>query len=233
MSKEAYVLRRSAVFGLTLLIVASAVYALVPVWDTTIKYTNPDCNNVLFYTLPKELYVKDTLPNEWIAGWTAEALKAGAVIIRSGVYWRVNRTNLGSTVPNNNCYEGLGWQCDWWGCLYFPYDTTAPRPGGLENFIPNSNQKPENASTNAAVDATFQYHAETLNLISGRPDKLIMLRYGATIQNRTNQTTGSWLDRIWYAYTGPGHPGSPVNPNANCSQTDTWTPTSNPTFPNN
>jgi hypothetical protein len=156
---------------------ASTVYALVPVEDTIIRYTNPDCNNIQLYFSPKELYVKNTLPNEWIPSWTSEALKAGAVIIRSGVYWRVNRTNLGSTYPNNNCYEG--WWCEY---VCFLYDTTAPRPGGLENFIPNSN-KP---ATNSAVDATFQYHAETLNLISGRPDKLIMLRYGATIQNRTN-----------------------------------------------
>jgi peptidoglycan hydrolase-like amidase len=180
-----------------------------------------------------EDYVKNTLPNEWVPSWGADALKAGAVIIRSGMYWRINRTDLESKYPNNNCDGGIF--CFDYDCQYSTkYNITAPTSrGGKEEWRPNTAL----ASTNAAVDATFQYHAETRVLKTGiddklRPDKLIALRYNSTIQNRTNQTTGTWQNRIWYAYTGSGHPGSPYNPNAQCSQTDTWTPTSDPVFPN-
>lgn len=182
------------------------------------------------YLCPLESYVKDTLPNEWVPSWNAEALKAGAVIIRSGIYWRVNRFRLGAGFPNNNCYQGTYCYTFTNPPICINYDTKAPlQYGGVENFFPDSQYRVQGASnTNAAVNATFQYHAETLNTISGRPDQFIMLRYNSTIQNRTNGTTGGWLDRIWYAYTGAGHPGSPLNPNVNCNQTDAWTPTINP-----
>lgn len=232
MSRKIHAFTIPAVIGFTLLILVSVpiVYGFVPPpWRCiAIRYINTSYSYE-FWTSPMEDYVKNALPNEWIPGWGSDTLQAGAVIIRSWMYWRINRTDLDSPYPNNNC-DG-GFFCFDPGCQYFTkYNITAPASrGGKEEWNPNTSQP----STNAAVDATFQYHTETLNLISGRPDKLIALRYNSTIQNRTNQTTGSWLNRIWYAYTGSGYPGSPYNPNAQCNQTDTWTPTSDPVFPNN
>lgn len=232
MKEEVHIFRMLVVFVFTwlTLIPASNVHAFVPPPESTVVlYICPNFNKQIMY-VSKENYIKNTLPNEWVASWNSDALRAGAVIIRSGVYWRVNRTENDNTYPNNNCHDGV--YCFWAGC--YIYHVKAPfSRGGDEEFIANSSNGP----TNTATDATFQYHAETVNLrldLNGnpRPDKLIPLRYGSGIQNRTNDTTGSWLQRIWYAYTGAGHPGSPVNPNQECNQTDTWTRTSDPVFPN-
>lgn len=207
-----------SIFAILLIQVPTAL-ALIPSDTHYVKYINADWT-VSYYATSNEAYVYDTLPNEWIASWTAEALKAGAVIIRSGAYWRVNRTVLSSSYPNNNCYKvvesGL--------TLY----VTAPSSrGGHENWIPNSRQ----SSTNSATDDTYQYHAERVSLPSGRPDKLVSLRYNSTIQTRTRDGSGTWLDRVRYAYTGSGHPGNPYNPNVDCSQSDDQT-SSDPTYPN-
>lgn len=177
---------------------------------------------------------KDTLPNEWVASWNPEALKAGAVIIRSGPYWRIRRSDLGSVFPNNNCHQGvycftvMGSPV----CLFY-YNDAPNSQGGHENFLPDSHwHHPGAPNTNPAVDATFQYHAERVNIPAGRPDALVPLRYNDVIQIRTNQTTGTWVDRIRYAYIGAGPLGDPYNPNHDCSQLDSWSPT-DPAFPNN
>jgi hypothetical protein len=211
-------------------------YALIPNPPqglVRILYKYSSTNAAIFYVTP-EIYVKDTLPNEWITSWNPEALKAGAVIIRSGLYWRVRRSDLGSGVPNNNCYQGfycftvLGTPV----CLFY-YNTAPLSQGGRENFLPDSHwHHPGAANTNPAVDATLQYHTERLNIPAGRPDALVSLRYGAVIQNRTQNGSGNWLNRIWYAYTGSGHPTGFENPNTDCSQTDPWNPVSDPVFIN-
>jgi len=186
------------------------------------KYITPSYD-VQIWTTSKEVYIKNTLPNEWVPGWDANALKAGAVIIRSGVYWRVNRSVLGSGWPNNNCYEGeYGWP------VSQHYYRTAPTSrGGEEQFVPNSSQ-PE---TNSAVDGTYGYHAERVSLPSDRPDKLVPLRYNSTIQNRTQNAAGTWLQRVRDAYLGQGAPGEPYDPNQECSQEDDQTST-DPTYVN-
>ena len=72
----------------------------------------------------------------------------------------------------------------------------------------------------------YGYQAERISLPSGRPDKLVGLRYNATIQNRTNNTTGSWLQRIRYDVLNMGQP---YDPNLECSQQDDQTST-DPTY---
>jgi stage II sporulation SpoD-like protein len=214
---------------------APTAYSLIPnppQGTVRILYRYSSTNAAVYWVTP-EIYVKDTLPNEWDLGWNTEALKAGAVIIRSGLYWRVHRSDLGSGGLNKNCYEGF--YCTTivgaTVCLFYYNDAPLSR-GGHENFLPDSHWHKKGADkTNAAVDATFQYHAERAN-ITGRPDALVPLRYGAQLQNRTQSGPGSWLDRIWYAYTGPDHPGPDENPNKDCSQTDTWNPRSDPVFIN-
>ncbi|HET89175.1 MAG TPA: hypothetical protein ENN99_00320 [Chloroflexi bacterium] len=193
-----------------------AAQALIPSSNHRHRYIRPDYTYA-YYETGKESYIKNTLPNEWVASWDAETLKAGAVIIRSGVYWRVNRSVLGSPWPNNNYYKGGSGST-----LY--YRTVPTSRGGQEQWLPNSSQ----SSTNSATDATYGYHAERVNLPSGRPDKLVGLRYNSTIQNRTHNATGSWLQRIRYAYLNMG---SPYDPNVECSQTDDQTST-DPIYPN-
>ncbi|MDW8069532.1 MAG: SpoIID/LytB domain-containing protein [Anaerolineae bacterium] len=196
------------------------VQALIPPQNHRHRYIRPDYTYA-YYETSKEDYIKNTLPNEWVPSWNTEALKAGAVIIRSGVYWRVNRSVLGSPWPNNNCYIGGSGST-----LY--YRTVPTSRGGQEQWLPGSSQ----SSTNAATDATVGYHAERVQQLANRPDKLVSLRYNSTIQNRTNNTTGTWLQRIRYAYVGSGAPGEPFNPNVECSQVDSQTGT-DPIYPNN
>ena len=220
---------------------APTAYSLIPnppQGTVRILYRYSSTNAAVYWVTP-EIYVKDTLPNEWDLGWNTEALKAGAVIIRSGLYWRVHRSDLGSSYPNKNCYEGF--YCTTivgaTVCLFY-YNDAPLSLGGHENFLPDSHWHKKGADkTNAAVDATSQFHVETAFLKKDsqghyRPDTLIPLRYGAVIQNRTQNGSGSWLDRIWYAYTGDKHPTGFENPNTDCNQTDTWNPVSDPVFIN-
>lgn len=219
MSKQTRVLTALAALCITLLIqpfLSSTIHALIPGSNHKHRYIKPDYTYA-YYTTDKEAYIKNTLPNEWGYGstWHENALQAGAVIIRSGVYWRVNRSVLDSPHPNNNCYKGGSGST-----LY--YRTVPTSRGGEEQWLPGSSQ----ARTNAVIDLMYGYHAERLSLPSGRPDKLVGLRYNSTIQNRTNNTTGSWLQRIRYAYLNLG---APYDPNIECSQTDDQTST-DPTY---
>jgi hypothetical protein len=198
---------------------SNTTYALIPSDNHRQRYIEPN-GSYTYWISDKEGYVKSTLPNEWFVSWSNESLQAGAVIIRSGVFWRVNRSVLGSSAPNNNCYKGGSGST-----LY--YRTVPNTRGGEEEWIPYSGQ----TKTNTATDNTANYHAERVNLPSGRPDKLVGLRYNSTIQNRTESTTGGWLARVRYAYVGAGSPGSPFDPNLECSQEDDQT-NSDPTYPN-
>lgn len=220
MNKYKIMFRFSILFLLVWSIGSLKVQALIPSQNHRHRYIRPDYTYA-YYETSKEDYIKNTLPNEWLASWGNDTLKAGAVIIRSGVYWRVNRSVLSSPWPNNNCYQGGSGST-----LY--YRTVPTSRGGQEQWVPGSSQ----TSTNAATDDTVGYHAERVSQPSGRPDKLVGLRYNSTIQNRTNNTTGTWLQRIRYAYVGSEAPGSPFNPNEECSQSDSQTST-DPTYPNN
>lgn len=128
------------------------------------------------------------------------------MIIRSGVYWRVNRSVLNSTWLNNHCdMGGSGSTLD---------DRTGPiSQGGEKRWLPGSGQP----STNSATDVTYGHHAGRVSQPSGQPDKLVRLRYNSTIQNRTDHATGTWLERIRYADVGPGAPGAPFHPDQECS----------------
>lgn len=193
--------------------------AIIPSDIQYVKYIPPN-NVVEYWGVTNEEFVQNTLPNEWLSSWSDTAWRAGAVIIRSEAYWRTNRTILGSPYPNNNCYklnEGG----------YTLYLTAPLNKGGHENFIPQS----ETSKSISATSATYRYHAERVSLPSGRPDKLVSLRYNSVIQSRTQSGSGTWLQRIRYAYNGAGHPGWPYNPNAECNQTDSHT-NSDPVYPN-
>jgi len=197
-NKQIRVLTILTALGLTLLMqnfLSSRTRALIPGDNHKHRYIKPDYTYA-YYETGKESYIKNTLPNEWGYGseWYDEALKAGAVMIRSGVYWRVNRSVLNSPGPNNNCYQELNTGNPRW------YRTVPTSRGGQEQWLPGSSQ----TRTDSATNATYGYHAERVSLPSGRPDKLVSLRYNATIQNRTNQATGTWLQRIRYAVLNYG-----------------------------
>ncbi|NUR83095.1 MAG: hypothetical protein HOY71_03300 [Nonomuraea sp.] len=75
-------------------------------------------------------YVKNVLPNEWVASWPAESLRAGAVAVKNfGWYWAMHSNRKTS-----------GGQC------FDVYDHTAS-----QMYKPGS----ATAVTNAAVDATW------------------------------------------------------------------------------
>jgi hypothetical protein len=164
-----------------------------------------------YWTTHVDYYVRNTLPNEWSPSWDLETLKAGAVIIRSGVYWRINRSILNSPYPYNNCYKGTAGS--------FVYYRTAPQTrGGQEQFLVGSAQ----SWTNQASDGTYQFHAETVSLRPGRPDPFVGLRHGGEVQNRTRSGTGGWVDKIRYAVVGFG---GFIDPNSECNQVDDQTNT--------
>lgn len=198
---------------------SGALHASVPgSYTHNTRYINSD-GSYTYYTSSAEYYVKDTLPNEWYPSWSAVTLQAGAVIIRSGAYWRINRSILNSAWPNNNCYQGTA------GTFKF-YRTAPLSRGGQEQWIPNSGQ----TSTNSATDSTNGIHADRLSIPSGRPDAFVPHRYNSTVQTRTrdcNFTT--YYEKIRCAVVGYG--GS-IDPNTECSQTDDLTNT-DPTYRTN
>lgn len=66
-----------------------------------------NCGTVV--TVSMETYVKRVLPNEWIAGWHAESLKAGAIAIRSYAAWHVYHPASGSyDICDNTCCQKYG-----------------------------------------------------------------------------------------------------------------------------
>jgi peptidoglycan hydrolase-like amidase len=75
-------------------------------------------------------YVKDVLPNEWLAGWPPASLKAGAMAVKSfGWYWALHSTQH---TPGGACFD-----------VYDDTRSQVYRPGSAA------------ASTNDAVDATW------------------------------------------------------------------------------
>jgi len=77
-----------------------------------------------------EDYVKNVLPNEWYASWPMEALKAGAMAVKTYAwYWTIHQK-----------YPGKG---------YNVKDSTADQV-----YIPGSS----NSRTNQAVDDTWNYY---------------------------------------------------------------------------
>jgi hypothetical protein len=65
------------------------------------------CNTVI--TMSLETYVKHVLPSEWIASWNAEALKAGAVAIRSyGASYCYRPISTSYDICDNTCCQVYG-----------------------------------------------------------------------------------------------------------------------------
>jgi hypothetical protein len=75
-------------------------------------------------------YVKNVLPNEWMAGWPAESLKSGAIAVKSfGWYWALHSTRKTS---GGSCFD-----------VYDSTKSQVYKPGSAT------------ASTSSAVDATW------------------------------------------------------------------------------
>src|ERR1700751_3394833 len=100
--------KTAALLGFFTFLIPSASEATRPSRDITyVRYIEPVTHNYSYRYTGRETYIKETLPNEWTySASEVETLKAGAVIIRSGVWWRINRTDLASPFPQNNCYQG-------------------------------------------------------------------------------------------------------------------------------
>ncbi len=80
-------------------------------------------------TVPFREYVKNVLPNEWIAGWQPEALKAGALAVKMYAWRHIlieRRKDIGADIVDNTCDQ---------------------------YYVPGTQQ----ASTDAAVDETWDY----------------------------------------------------------------------------
>ncbi len=80
--------------------------------------------------LPLDEYVKNVLPNEWLASWPQDSLRAGAMAVKHFAWYkiltRVRHAETGADVLDNTCDQ---------------------------YYAPNS----RHASTDAAVDATWPY----------------------------------------------------------------------------
>lgn len=55
----------------------------IRIWRRSIYKNQNSCDPGVVEVIPFEDYVKGVLPNEWIASWPSESLKAGAVAVRS------------------------------------------------------------------------------------------------------------------------------------------------------
>lgn len=215
MNARSYKLVAGLVIGL--LCTSSTLFAASPPHPNhNIRRINGD-GTYTYYYMHWEYYVKDTLPNEWIRGWTPATLQAGAVIIRSGVFWRINRSYLNYGYPYNNCYQGTAPLQD--GSIFEYYRTVPQTLGGQEQWILNSRLDSTSAASSAAVDATQGIHAELVSIPSGRPDAFLPHRYNATIQNRTSSCAGVYYEKIRCAVLNYG---SPIDPNVECSETGSY-----------
>ncbi|GAA1689222.1 hypothetical protein GCM10009765_43250 [Fodinicola feengrottensis] len=81
-------------------------------------------------TVPFEQYVKDVLPNEWIASWSAAALQAGAMAAKTYAWYWTNHS--GDRTSGGQCFD--------------VYDSTSSQVYKAGSHQP---------STDAAVDATW------------------------------------------------------------------------------
>ena len=196
----------------------STARALIPSGKHRVAYRSG--GSLLHYEQSKDDYIRHVLPYEWmLSASDDDALRAGAVIIRSGVYWRVNRSVLFPDFqhyqgyPHNNCY--MGSHNSW------VYYTIAPDQENWNPYEWDEQANPGNPNqmrVQTCVNDTYGYHAEYINQPAGWPDPLITLRYNNGIQDRTIQGTGVWQALIWYAYRGDGSQGSPYNPNLVCNE---------------
>ncbi len=92
--------------------------------------------------IPFDDYAKQVLPNEWIHTWEPEALRAGAVAVKTFGWWRINITTLYPGVYRPEGVHVVDNTCD-------------------QVFIQNSYRE----STDAAVDATWPYRMTREGLI--------------------------------------------------------------------
>lgn len=193
----------------------SSLYASPPAnnylhWQ---RYRHPD-GTFTVYSCGSETYVRETLPNEWYPSWDLATLQAGAVIIRSGVYWRINRSVLNTPYPNNNCYKRTSGSSTW----YRETPRIESIGWGQENWHPGSGGI---FSTDDATNSTNQLHADRVSALpAGRPDTFVPHRYNSTVQNRTRTCTGLYYDKIWCATVNYPYASSNIDPNVECSQTD-------------
>ncbi|GAA1661505.1 hypothetical protein GCM10009733_068990 [Nonomuraea maheshkhaliensis] len=75
-------------------------------------------------------YVKNVLPNEWVSGWPAESLKAGAMAVKNfGWYWALHSNRK---TPSGQCFD-----------VYDHTSSQVYKPGSAKS------------TTSAAVDATW------------------------------------------------------------------------------
>lgn len=219
---NARIMKIAIVSGFAFLCLCGTLHASLPAsYIHNTRYIESD-GSYSYWTSGTEFQVKDTLPNEWLPSWDQETLKAGAVIIRSGVFWRINRSVLNSGYPNNNCYQGTVQLSDG----PFKYYRTSPQTrGGQDQWIPGSRQ----TATNTATDATANIHADRLTTPAGRPDRFVPHRYGSTVQNNTRNCAGTYVAKIRCAVVGFG---GVIDPCQECSQVDDLTNT-DPTYTSN
>ena len=57
--------------------------------------------------VPFETYVENVLPNEWVAGWDGDSLKAGAVAVKSYAWYWVTHYGgyVGATATSTDCFD--------------------------------------------------------------------------------------------------------------------------------
>lgn len=74
---------------------------------TTIKVLVRTGTKAVITTVPFENYVEDVLPNEWIESWDLDALKAGAIAVKSYAWYWTNHFGgyLGATPTSSDCFD--------------------------------------------------------------------------------------------------------------------------------
>lgn len=154
------------------------------------------CSTVV--TVSMETYVKRVLPNEWIASWNAESLKAGAVAIRSYGAWHVYH-------PNSSAYDICDTTCcqKYGTTQYTSTDNAVNATAGIYlvdsgDFIMRAEYSAENNDSNGADGCGNCY-------LSNRPSDGICLYDSVccgTTKNGHGRGMCQWGSQRWAANRG-------------------------------
>lgn len=106
------------------------------------------CSTVV--TVSMETYVKRVLPNEWIASWNAESLKAGAIAVRSyGAWYVYHPVSSSYDICDTTCCQKYG------STQYSSTDSAVNATAGIYlvdsgDFIQRAEYSAENNDSNGA-----------------------------------------------------------------------------------
>ncbi len=157
------------------------------------------CSTVV--TVSMETYVKRVLPNEWIASWNAESLKAGAIAIRSYGAWHVYHPKSSSyDICDTTCCQKYG------TTQYTSTDNAVNATAGL--YLVDGNDNIVRAEYSAENNDSGGRDGCGNCYISNKPDDGVCLSDSVCCgytQNGHGRGMCQWGSQRWAANRGMGY----------------------------